>query len=368
MSECSENQVKWDNMFMMMAQENHGISNLLNTFFGFLYRKTDFFSAAEEADAKKTVLQHFEKYSKLQIAKENTQKETAKRAAEFKKETEAKRAKKVEENKINEKVQQTSQIMEVTEEEAEIIQRENIKKVDKSGDKNEENIKKSEEQSSCCISKSEEKPKDKPSKPVNVPQKIDPFAPSVHDSKDDDDDENAKPDLLKPNHGNGANYKDYSWTQTLSDIEIRLPLSFLNYKVKSRELNVKITKNRIIAGLKNKPGIIEGKFFGPIKEEESLWTLDNNIVTIQLEKIDKQSWWGSIIDTDTKINTQKVKPENSQLSDLDGETRGMVEKMMYDQRQKQMGLPTSEEKKKNDMLQEFMKSHPEMDFSKAKIC
>ncbi|KAL1991462.1 hypothetical protein VTN49DRAFT_4770 [Thermomyces lanuginosus] len=160
----------------------------------------------------------------------------------------------------------------------------------------------------------------------------------------------------------------YKWTQTIKDADVSVPVPG---NIRGRDVVVELTKTKIKVGLKGQEPIIDGDFPHPIRVDESTWTLETTPtgkeISIHLDKVNKMEWWPHIVTSAPKIDVTKIVPETSSLSDLDGETRAMVEKMMYDQRQKELGKPTSDEQKKMEILKKFQEQHPEMDFSKAKI-
>ena len=53
---------RFDGMFMQVAQQAGGIENILDVFFGFLNRKTDFFTGADEGKSRSLVNVHLEKW------------------------------------------------------------------------------------------------------------------------------------------------------------------------------------------------------------------------------------------------------------------------------------------------------------------
>jgi len=304
---------RFDGMLLNFAQQCQGIEPLLDTLFSFMRRKTDFFRSGDDEKAKNMVLKMLEKHQSL-ADKTNAQKKklSADAEAAAQKRKAAAKAKR-----------------------------------------------------EAARAKAASTPPPAPVQPV-VPVKKPEDDKENKDGNDDDDD-----DKEPPPPGNGGVMPWGVWTQQLADLELKIPMKA---GTKAKQLVVDIRKQSIKVGLKGQEPALEGELHKKVIVDDCFWTLEDapgdlgeKEIVIALQKEDKQMWWKNVIVGDPEINTQKVQPENSKLSELDGETRMTVEKMMYDQRQKAMGKPTADEQGKQDVLEKFMKSHPEMDFSKAKF-
>ncbi|XP_025420690.1 nuclear migration protein nudC [Sipha flava] len=320
------NEEKFDAMLLALAQQHEkGVEQLLDTFFSFLGRKTDYFiGSPDEKASERMLLSVFNKHRDIALKQ--------KRAEDEKRKQEA--LKRLQKSKEEKELETKPKLKELTDEEADQLQKEldmkkNVKDVDPllSGETTNE-----------------------------VSQPI-----------EEDDDDPKETGKLKPNAGNGCDLPNYRWTQTLSDVELKIP-SKAAFKLRPRDVIVNLKKKHIYVGIKGQPPILDDELQHEIKLEETTWLLeDGKTFLINIEKVNKMEWWSKLVVSDQEISTKKINPEPSKLSDLEGETRSMVEKMMYDQQQRNMGLPTSDEQKKQNVLQKFMEQHPEMDFSKCKF-
>jgi hypothetical protein len=322
---------RFDGLFMSAIQQCQGIENFYSYLFSFMRRKTDFFTMEERSGeiVNKYLNENAELFKLDKVRQElikNKQNELKNKHAQ---ENTKKAPPKQEDSGAT--------VEEIDDDEA--------KKIDEF------------EQ----LRKKQQEAKDAP-KPVK----------KVKTGDEDEDGEEKEEENLKqkPNAGNGGQTEKYVWHQTLEEVTLFMPLPL---GAKANMLDVKIGINDFKVSLKSKPSepLIEGKWAKKINPGETFWNLeregDKSTLNVTIEKHEGKSWWNSLLQGDIEIDTQKVEPENSKLSDLDGETRSTVEKMMFDQAQKAKGLPSSDEMGKKDKLAEFMKAHPEMDFSKAKF-
>jgi len=381
------NDERFDGLYINVAQTAQGIEPLLDTVFSFLRRKTDFFNGPPGTSGATTdptagtkiavqtvhsvLNKHVEIYTRQQ--KELKAKEEAKK----KKKEEAKR--KLEEKRKAKLAAEKKKEEEAEKKKAEVEQEDVIEIGNDGFDiSNASDVVADDDVTTTTTTTST---KDGTSTKSNKPPAQDTTTKTdtstatktptdetnTKNNNEDENDNEQEDNEPAPVDNGGTVPGKYTWAQTLQEVSVTIPIP---PNTRGKDLNVSLTKKHLKVGLKSQSPtlLIDAPFYKTIIVDDSFWTLeDASRIVISLSKLNQMEWWDCVCKGDPTINIQKIQPENSKLGELDGETRQTVEKMMFDQRQKQMGLPTSDEQHKFDMLEKFKKAHPEMDFSNVKM-
>ncbi|KAL3777039.1 hypothetical protein ACHAW5_005028 [Stephanodiscus triporus] len=171
--------------------------------------------------------------------------------------------------------------------------------------------------------------------------------------------------------GNGGSTSRYVWTQTLEEVTVHVPLPD---GTRARDLDVRIGANTLTIrrrrggggggtreeehNINNDAPSLEGTLFARVRPSESTWTLESNdsdgrgrstrssrrpIATLQLvlEKVQK-TWWETVISGDTPLIDTTMVDSTRHIGTYDDETQAEIRRIMFDQRQERLGLPTSQ--------------------------
>ncbi|XP_042231781.1 nuclear migration protein nudC-like [Homarus americanus] len=168
---------KFDGMLLAMAQQHPGgVVELLDTFFSFLARKTDFYTGAPKETSEMMVIEKFKKYQNIAVA------EQEKKKAEYE-ELEKKKQERLKKKEMEEKkAANVPKIKELTEEEANALE----KKLSKDSDDSKQ--------------------------------------PEEVEKMEDDEEDGKNKGKVKPNAGNGCDFEKYRWTQSLQEVEVSVKI------------------------------------------------------------------------------------------------------------------------------------------------
>ncbi|KAM7542969.1 hypothetical protein Aperf_G00000017295 [Anoplocephala perfoliata] len=153
----------------------------------------------------------------------------------------------------------------------------------------------------------------------------------------------------EPDCYNGARRDLYSWSQKHREIDIHVKIP--EHITSARQLNVKIERKhiKIIQCGVDQP-ILDANLSMDIKTETAQWSFetDEHLLTISLDKV-MEYWWDSAFEGEEKINVQEIDCSQP-IHELDEEAQGKIAQLLFDQHQKRLGLPTSEEQRIQDIL------------------
>ncbi|XP_053574124.1 nudC domain-containing protein 3 [Bombina bombina] len=311
---------RYDHALLGILQHVGNIQDFLNIYFGFLYRKTDFYRLLLNPQdrlgfppgiAQNMVLQTFKMYEQLAL------KDHEKRVQGL----QEKLMKKVEERGTEKGTLPPTQEVVIETETVEVSTQQEKK----------------EAEADSRLLEAGEKTKE-----AEVSEDSTGAAAAEHKAEDDFQEDSDS--------YNGAVRKNYIWSQDYSDIEIKVPVP--KDIVKGRQVVVDLCSTCIRVALKDGGGervLMEGDFTHKINAETSLWSLEpGKCIAISLSKCGEY-WWNAILEGEETIDIDKINKERSMAS-VDEEEHAVLDRLTFDYHQKLQGKPQSHEMKVHDML------------------
>lgn len=150
---------------------------------------------------------------------------------------------------------------------------------------------------------------------------------------------------------NGAVRDFYAWTQTIEDLEVKVPVP--NNVRRGKQARVTLQASSLEVGVQESASVwqtlVTGEFPHTIKAEESLWSLvPGEHITISLEK-SEDCWWDKLLTSEDSIDLKKINAERDYAS-LPEEERQKIQELVWNKQQQEQGKPTSDKLKMESML------------------
>ncbi|AAZ11775.1 nuclear movement protein, putative [Trypanosoma equiperdum] len=158
-------------------------------------------------------------------------------------------------------------------------------------------------------------------------------------------------DLLPCNEECGGDYGRYSFGQTDTEVIVKVPLPS---DTPTKMINVDVKVSSLTIGMKGQSPLISGDLYKPVKVDECTWCVeDKSVLVVTLVKTNAQyeEWWPCVTTNERQIDMKTFRPPSKHISELDDSARATIAKMMFDQRQKALNLPSSDELRLRELMQ-----------------
>lgn len=141
------------------------------------------------------------------------------------------------------------------------------------------------------------------------------------------------------NTWNGGVTDKYAWSQNFGELTVEVPSK---ERLTKSNVALTMTRDRLKLTLADQV-VLDGQFCRPINVSESMWSIEDGArVLISIEKVEEY-WWDCVLKGDATIDTQEIE-SSKRLDEFPPEERSAIMQIMAENRNRERVEDVTEEK------------------------